>query len=272
MAGFDWLDMAWTYLVLRRKGCDERVVKRLERLYSNSHTIPVVNNILGTMIKNIRGFLRQGDIPSMFWFAVGLDPLLYFLVKRMKGITVLSMTPAGPIPQCSAASPPNYPSPSQAERQSCVSLPPIQEVYKLCAYADDVKCAITSMQEFHLVISACSLLEKAAGVKLHRDPSSGKVKFLPLGRWQNTLQQEDIPYQFIRLSDSLDFISVVLKSSFIQTRKVNCDLVEERVRNTVGPWRGGKFMDIVLRSFSANCHALSKVMFKCFSIPCCSLD
>ena len=119
---------------------------------------------------------------------------------------------------------------------------------------------------FLLVINACSLLERAAGVKLHRDPASGKVKFLPLGRWQGTLQQEDMPHQFIRLSDSLDFIGVVLKSTFTQTRKVNCEIVEKRVSDTVGPWKGGNFMDIVMRGHSANCYALSKVSFKSCSI------
>ena len=105
-------------------------------------------------------------------------------------------------------------------------MPPMQQLYKLVAYADDVKPSITSMQEFFLVDQACSLIERASGVKLHRDPAAGKVKFLPLGRWKGTLSQEDLPHQFIKLSDHLDFVGLELRSTFMQTRKVNRDMLQ----------------------------------------------
>jgi hypothetical protein len=38
MAGFDWLDMAWVYLVLAKKGVCQEVVERVRRLYSDSTT------------------------------------------------------------------------------------------------------------------------------------------------------------------------------------------------------------------------------------------
>ena len=69
-----------------------------------------------------------------------------------------------------------------------------------------MKPSITSMQEFLLVDQTCSLLERAFVVKLHRDPSEGKVKFLPLGRWRGSLSQEDLPHQYMQLSDHLDFV------------------------------------------------------------------
>ena len=78
------------------------------------------------------------------------------------------------------------------------------------------------MQEFHLVDNACALLERASGVKLHRDPSAGKVKFLALGRWRGTLAHEDIP-QYIKLSDHLDFLGVELRATYTQTRMINGD-------------------------------------------------
>ena len=74
----------------------------------------------------------------------------------------------------------------------------------MVSYADDVKPSIYSMQEFFLVDNACALLERAFGVKLHRDPAAGKVKFLAMGRWRSTLTQEDLPHQYIQLSDHLD--------------------------------------------------------------------
>ena len=85
---------------------------------------------------------------------------------------------------------------------------PMEQKYRVVAYADDVKPVISSMEEFIMVIEGCTILEKASGVKLHRDRASGKVKFLPLGRWIGTMHKEDIPYQFIQLSDNIDFIGV----------------------------------------------------------------
>ena len=173
LAGFDWLVMAWVYMVLARKGVCEEVINRIRRLYDDSTTIVVVNNLLGQSFKNKREALRQGDVPSMYWFAIGIDPLLVYLEKRLTGIPIVSLPMCGPVEEGS-------PQPA---------LPPLQQRYKVVAYADDVKPSITSMEEFHLVDKACSILEKASGVKLHRDPSAGKVKFLALGGWHDTFVQ-----------------------------------------------------------------------------------
>ena len=181
--------------MLKKKGCDERVIRRLLNLYDQNITIPVVNNVLGKRISNKRGSLRQGDIPSMFWFAIGLDPLLYFLDRRMKGITIFSLPRAGPMPVGLpvTVTSKRQQSTSLCQTQNSDRMAPLQDIFRLCAYADDVKCAITSMHEFNLIISACSLLERAAGVKLHRDITSGKVKFLPLGRWHPPARGLDSP-------------------------------------------------------------------------------
>ena len=77
------------------------------------------------------------------------------------------------------------------------------------------------MQEFFLVDQACALLERAPGVKLHRDPAAGKVKFLALGRWRGVLTQEDIPHQYIQLSiiQSSDFCWSRAASNFHADKK-----------------------------------------------------
>ena len=98
------------------------------------------------------------------------------------------------------------------------------------------------------------------------------MKFLPLGRWRGTLTQEDIPHQYIRLSDHLDFVGVELRATFTQTRKVNGDLLQARIKSTVGPWKAGRFMPLSQRAFSANCYALSKVWFKCSVVNLCVQD
>ena len=81
---------------------------------------------------------------------------------------------------------------------------------------------------------------QASGVKLHRDPSAGKVKFLALGRWKGTLTQEDIPQPFIRISDHLDFLGVELRATYTQTRKANGDQIQDRVKRLISSWKAGK--------------------------------
>ena len=184
--------MDWVFQVLEKKGLDRQVIERLKNLYSESLTIVMVNNIPGKVVGNIRQSLRQGDLPSMHFFSYGIDPLLVFLEKRLQGILVSSIQVQGPVTE------------GQQELQ------PIEERYKLIRYADDVKPAITSMQEFSLVDMAMSLFEKASGCQLHRDPASKKCKFLPLARWRGTLQQEDIPCTYMSLSDHLEMLGVEL--------------------------------------------------------------
>ena len=97
-------------------------------------------------------------------FSYGIDPLLCYLEKRLKGILITSLPVHGPV---------------------LPGLPPLlrrEERYKVIGYADDVKPAITSMAEFTLVDRAMALFESASGCKLHRDPASKMYKFLPLAR------------------------------------------------------------------------------------------
>ena len=63
-------------------------------------------------------------------------------------------------------------------------------------YSDDVKPAITSIQEFTLVEMVMTKFKTANVCQLHRDPASNKCKVLALGRWKGTLTQEDIPLPY----------------------------------------------------------------------------
>ena len=67
----------------------------------------------------------------------------------------------------------------------------------------------------------------------------------------------------MRLSDYLDFVGVELRATYSLTRKANGEILQERIKNTVGPWKAGQFMPLTQRPFSSNCYALSKVWFKC---------
>ena len=207
-------------------------------MYENHLTVVVINNIHGKCFINIRWSIRQGDRPSSILFCFVLDPHLHWLENRLTGILV--------------------------HKNPLNCTPP--EIYKLIAYVDDVKPSITCINEFSIVDRGSSLFEAASGCKLHRDPSSGKVKFIPLVRWKGTLTKEDLPVDYIVLSEHLDMAGVKLMASFQKTRKVNCDELQSKVKNIIGCWRGGKFMALTDRPHSLNSFCLSKVWFRCSSI------
>ena len=125
-----------------------------------------------------------------------------------------------------------------------------------------MKPAITNMEEFKLEDFASALFERSSFCKLHRVPSLGKCKFLPLGRWKNTLTQDSIP-AFMLLSDHLDMVGVELRATYTQTRKVNGDILQDKVQKMIGSWRSGKFMPLTQRPSSINTFCLSKVWYKC---------
>ena len=240
MAAFDLMVLTWVFMVLQAKGLDKKVIARLKNLYDNHLTVVVINNIQGRCFANTRWSIRQGDRPSSILFCYGLDPHLDWLENRLRGI---------PIYKNLLASQPSSPA-----------------IYKLIAYFDDVKPAISSMNEFSVVDMGSALFEAASGCVLHRDPTSGKVKLLPLGRWKGTLTIEDLPVNYIKISEHLDMVGVKLQASYQKTRKINCDELLTKVQNITGAWKGGKFMPLTSRPHSLNSYCLSKVLYRCSSI------
>ena len=61
-------------------------------------------------------------------------------------------------------------------------------------------------------------------------------------------------------------IGVELRATHTQTRKANGDILVEKIKNIIGPWKGGKFMPLALRCHSVNTYCLSKLWFKCASV------
>ena len=106
-----------------------------------------------------------------------------------------------------------------------------------------------------------TIFELSSGCKMHRDPESQKCKFLPLSKWKS-LPQANIPFDFFTLSDHLDFLGVTLKATTMATRQANGDILQEKIRKTISPWRGGRFMELNLRPHSINCYALSKLQYR----------
>ena len=111
-----------------------------------------------------------------------------------------------------------------------------------------------------------TIFKLASGCKMHRSAESQKCKFLPLGKWQTELTQAMIPHQFFSMSDHLDFLGVTLMGTYSLTRRVNGEALKERIRKAIGPWRGGRFMYLNLRSHSVNNYAFSKLLYKCNTI------
>ena len=185
VAGFDYMTLSWCLKVLEKKGASQYFISRLKNLYSNNLSVIVLNNVPGAAVENVRLTLRQGDVPSMELFCFGIDPLLHRLDRVLQGILIASVPVHGP------------------PTQGMPPLPNLEQRYKLIGYADDNKPAITTMEEFSIVDHSLALFEKASGCKLHRDPLNKKCKFLPLGRWRNTLQQTDIPCNYMTLSDRI---------------------------------------------------------------------
>ena len=251
MAAFDYMVLTWVFQVLLAKGLDKQVVNRLYNLYNNHLTVVVINGVQGRCFSNTRWSIRQGDRPSSMFFVYGLDPLLNWLEKRLRGIPIYTM--------------------------DMFNAPTTSETFKVEAYVDDVKPAITSLAEFELVDKGSAIFEAASGCILHRDPSKGKVKFLPLGGWKPSgkhpgLQREDIPVPYIVLSNHLDMVGVKLCANYRETRSTNCNELQDKVKNVIGPWKSGKFMHLSQRSASINTYCLSKVFFKCSSIDLRTVD
>ena len=125
-AAFDFLVMSWVFMVLEKKGVSTKVINRLKNLYHENFSIVVVNNIAGKIVKNFRLSLRQGDTPSMFFFAFGIDPLLTYLERRLTGILITSLPVLGPVPEHSPHK--ALPVPEHLPNNA---LPALEEQYKL---------------------------------------------------------------------------------------------------------------------------------------------
>ena len=244
-AAFDYLSLEWVKMVLERKGLTDQVISRFVNIYSDGITIPMINNTLGPRLNNIRLSLRQGDRPSGIWFCYGIDPLLNYLENRLTGIVIHSLPVSGP-----------------AQQGMPGILQPRELRYKVQGYLDDCKPAITTMAEFSLVDKACELFEKSSGCRLHRNPASNKCKVLLLGRWKGTLQQEDIPLPYLKVTDHLDFLGCKLFANYCATRRENGEILKKKVKDQIGSWKSGKFLQLTSRPWSLNSYCLPKLWYR----------
>lgn len=157
----------------------------------------------------------------MLLFAYGLDPYLVRLQKSLKGILIYAryMPVFGPLVENEAQPTPIL----------------VEERLTAFAYADDVKNAVTSTEEFILVDEETKIFERASGCELHRDPTSDKVKVMPIGNWKNTLHYRDMPPQcaHIKVSDYLDMLGVTLYPNKMETVRVNGEDMQQKIKTNL---------------------------------------
>ena len=248
-AAFDFLCMEWVQKVLKKKGLSKQNLSKIKRIYEGGITIPLINNIAGRKIKNLRGTLRQGYCPSSNWFCYGIDPLIIYLQKRLSGIKIYNCPILGPAPK---GHPP--------------ILPPKTQKYSIVGYCDDIKPAINNWEELLMVDKAVTFFENSSGCKLHRDPKTEKCKILLLGKWIGIVKQNDIPLNFLKISDHMDMLGVKLYAKYVTTRQQNGEDLIKIVKNKIDLWKTGKFVPLTSRPWSLNTYILSKIWYRTSSI------
>ena len=106
-----------------------------------------------------------------------------------------------------------------------------------------------------------TVFERASGCTMHRTAASNKCKFLALGKWRIELTQDKIPFDLFTLSKHLDFLGINIEATFGATRKANGIILQERIKQVINPWKGGRLMSLTLRSHSVNFYAFSKLLY-----------
>ena len=91
--------------------------QRVNGIQIDQLAVTVSTQIL--VLENIQWSIRQGDRPSSIFFLYGLDPLLVWLKKRLKGIPTYTM--------------------------DMFNAPTTTKTFKVEAYVYDVKPTITSL-------------------------------------------------------------------------------------------------------------------------------
>ena len=248
ISAFDLMSLDWVTLVLEKKNMDKRALSHLKNIYANSVSEVVVNNKVCATVDNKRQSIRQGDLPSMFLFCVGIDAVIHFLEKRLKGIKMCSRPVEGPTKFL-------FPRPN-----------PVIQKYTVVGYADDLKPSADSVEELIMIDKIMKKFEEASGCRMHRTAASGKCKILRLGMWKKTMNRESIPLEYLTISESLDMLGVKLTSCNSLTVRMNGEEAQKRVENTVRIWSSGKFVSLYLRPLLVNSFCLSKIWYKTHSL------
>ena len=67
---------------------------------------------------------------------------------------------------------------------------------------------------------------------------------MTLGKWKGTLQQEDIPLPYLKLTDHLDYLGCKLYANYTTTRKANGEVLKKKIQDQMESWKSGKFLPL----------------------------
>ena len=96
-AGFDKLNLSFTWYCLQKYGFSKQAVDILRNLYSGPQAVSYVNGSVSRIFIDETGNLRQGGSASMQIFVASVNPLLQLLDTKLQGVTLYSMPISGPV-------------------------------------------------------------------------------------------------------------------------------------------------------------------------------
>ena len=243
-AGFDNLNLDFTWFCLLKYGFSTQSINIMKNLYSCPQALSYINGSVSNIFQDMTGNLRQGGSASMQIFVISVHPLLQLLENKLKGVTMYSIPVAGPV----------------LENQ--VSLKPLSRVQKQVAYVDDINPLLTSVDEFHVLDKCLMLFEYSSGCQFQRDHISQKCKAMPLGPWKQWLTQETIPLPFLLVSDYADVLGVQLHDKWTDTLRINGDRTVAKVTGISNKWRSGRYYPFLLRPHIVNTYLYSSIWYK----------
>ena len=242
-AAFDNLNMEYVYLCLTRYGFSSDAVNIFRNVYSEAMAMPYINGSMGRMIMDRTGNLRQGGCGSMEIFVVGVNPLLQLLEHKLKGVCLYSAPLQGPVKE-------NEP-----------PLTPLRKTERIIGFVDDACPVVTTREEFFIVDSCLKFFELSSGCKFHRNPTTQKCKITLFGSWKRRFKQDNIPLQFLQITDHLEISSVKLYENWRTSQRENGLKIVQKIKLVADRWKGGRFYDFLLRPHNVNTYLFSNIWY-----------
>ena len=74
--------------------------------------------------------------------------------------------------------------------------------------------------------------------------------------------QEHTPLPYLKVTESLDYLWCKIYSNYGVTRRENGEVLKKKIRDQVNSWKSGKFLPLILRSWSLNTYCLPKLWYR----------
>ena len=182
--------LRWFKLVLDFLEVPIQFRKWFWAMYEGLAIIIVVNGAKSAKIHIRRGFM-EGHPPSMPAFVTAIIPLLVFLERNMKGITLSNgMTK------------------------------------KIFSFADDMKLMLREPEEIHKIFKIICKFQDVSGLSMHLDPKRGKCQALNFGSHRN---YTDWP-AWLNIKEVVNILGILYSNSKDKSlEQVNSEYVKNKV-------------------------------------------